>query len=282
MLPPVDAVGPLLALPFIVGLVGAAVTYAVARRWSSPYAVVLAPLALLALAIVLGTLEPASVLVQGVAVRPARHRLDGAARGAQPGAPAERRRPRRPGRARRPGCWRSAAAAGYAAGPHLPGADADARRGGPIRRDAALRRRAVPQPARRVPPLHRAQRRRPLGPATCSGPGPARRARRCGSPPSTPTTAPSGAPPTAPTTAPGAGDGLPAGRLAGGAPAGHGPPVEVAGHRAGGWLRDVWLPTAGTVDRGELRRRPRRPARLAAVAQHRHQHGDRARPARAR
>ena len=126
MLPPVDAVGPLLALPFIVGLVGAAVTYAVARRWSSPYAVVLAPLALLALAIVLGTLEPASVLVQGVlfallaigwmVLRAARNRAplqNGAGRGARAGLAA--------------GLLAAAAAAGYAAGPHLPGADADAR-----------------------------------------------------------------------------------------------------------------------------------------------------------
>ena len=126
MLPPVDAVGPLLALPLIVGLVGAAVTYAVARRWTSPYAVLPAPLALLALGIALGTLEPAGLLVQGVlfgllaigwmVLRAARGRAplqNGAGRGARAGLAA--------------GLLAVAAVAGYAAGPHLPGADADAR-----------------------------------------------------------------------------------------------------------------------------------------------------------
>jgi transglutaminase superfamily protein len=126
MLPPVDAVGPLLAMPMLVGLVGAAVTYAVARRWSSPYAVVLAPLALLGLGIVLGTLEPASVLVQGavfgllvigwMVVRAARHRAplqNGAGAGARAGIAAA--------------LLAFAGLAGFVAGPHLPGADADSR-----------------------------------------------------------------------------------------------------------------------------------------------------------
>jgi hypothetical protein len=126
MLPPVDAVGPLLALPLILGLVGAATTYTVARRWQSPYAVVPAPLALLALVIGLGTLEPASLLAQGVAfgllaigwmvVRAARTRAplqNGAGRGARAALAA--------------GLLAVAAVAGYVAGPHLPGADVDAR-----------------------------------------------------------------------------------------------------------------------------------------------------------
>lgn len=65
LLPPVDTGSGLLALPLIVGLLGGCVTYAVARRWSSPYAVLPAPLVLLALGIVLGTLEPAALTVQG-------------------------------------------------------------------------------------------------------------------------------------------------------------------------------------------------------------------------
>ncbi|SES28389.1 Transglutaminase-like superfamily protein [Pedococcus cremeus] len=126
MLPPVDAIGALHALPLALGLVGAAVTYTVARRWRSPYAVVPAPLALLALVIGLGTLEPASLLVQGVVfallaigwmvLRASRTRAplqNGAGRGARAGLAT--------------GLLAVAAVAGYAAGPHLPGAQADAR-----------------------------------------------------------------------------------------------------------------------------------------------------------
>lgn len=65
LLPPVDTGSGLLALPLLVGLLGGCVTYAVARRWSGPYAVLPAPLALLALGIGLGTLEPASLPAQG-------------------------------------------------------------------------------------------------------------------------------------------------------------------------------------------------------------------------
>ena len=64
-LPPIDARGPLMALPFLFGLVGAAATYAVARRWRRSYAALLVPLALLGLSIALGTLTPASVALQG-------------------------------------------------------------------------------------------------------------------------------------------------------------------------------------------------------------------------
>ncbi len=64
-LPPIDARGPLMALPFLFGLVGAAATYTVARRWRRSYAALLVPLALLGLSIALGTLTPASVALQG-------------------------------------------------------------------------------------------------------------------------------------------------------------------------------------------------------------------------
>ena len=66
LLPPVDARGPVLALPWLAGLLGGAVTLGVARRWASVPLAAVAPLLLLAGSIALGTLEPAAVLVQGV------------------------------------------------------------------------------------------------------------------------------------------------------------------------------------------------------------------------
>ena len=66
LLPPVDARGPVLALPWLAGLLGGAVTLGVARRWASVPLTAVAPLVLLAGSIALGTLEPAAVLVQGV------------------------------------------------------------------------------------------------------------------------------------------------------------------------------------------------------------------------
>ncbi|WP_406832736.1 transglutaminase-like domain-containing protein [Pedococcus sp. KACC 23699] len=126
LLPPVDTGNGLLALPLIVGLLGGCVTYAVARRWSSPYAVLPAPLALLALGIVLGTLEPASLAVQGavfavlgigwMVVRAARTRAP-----LQNGA----------GQRTRYGIGAAligiALLAGYFVGPQLPGADSTTR-----------------------------------------------------------------------------------------------------------------------------------------------------------
>ena len=105
LLPPVDATVSLLALPLIVGLVAAAVTYTVARRTGRGYAVVVPPLAALGLTIVLGTLEPASLVAQGVVfglgaigwmiVRSTRSRAP-----LQNGAGATR------GWGSAPGCWR--------------------------------------------------------------------------------------------------------------------------------------------------------------------------------
>ena len=245
MLPPVDAVGPLLALPFIVGLVGAAVTYAVARRWSSPYAVVLAPLALLALAIVLGTLEPA---VRAGAGRPVRRCSPSAgwccARRAT-GRPCRTAPAAAPGPGSRLGRWRRRCG-------RLCRRAAPARRrrrrpgGGPIRRDAALRRRAVPEPARRFPPLHRAQRRRPLGPDLL---------RVQGLPAGTPLRfatldaydgAVWGASDRANngTQVPGTAFQQVGPRVAA---RGQGQPVRVRVTVPEGGYRDVWLPTAGTV-----------------------------------
>ncbi len=65
LLPPVDARGPVLALPWLAGLLGGALTLGVARRWVSVPASAVAPVVLLAGSIALGTLEPAAVLVQG-------------------------------------------------------------------------------------------------------------------------------------------------------------------------------------------------------------------------
>jgi hypothetical protein len=64
-LPPVDSEGPYMALPFLFGLAGAALTYGVARRWPGAVLALVAPVALLVASIVLGTQTPAAVLVQG-------------------------------------------------------------------------------------------------------------------------------------------------------------------------------------------------------------------------
>ncbi len=64
-LPPVDSEGPYLALPFLFGLAGGAVTYGVARRWTGAVVALIGPVGLLVASIVLGTLTPAAVAVQG-------------------------------------------------------------------------------------------------------------------------------------------------------------------------------------------------------------------------
>jgi hypothetical protein len=66
LLPPVDARGPLVALPWLTGLIGSALTYGVARRFASVGAAALAPVVLLVGSIALGTQQPAAKLVQGV------------------------------------------------------------------------------------------------------------------------------------------------------------------------------------------------------------------------
>ncbi len=66
LLPPVDARGPLVALPWLTGLLGSALTYGVARRFASVGAAALTPVALLIGSIALGTQQPAAKLVQGV------------------------------------------------------------------------------------------------------------------------------------------------------------------------------------------------------------------------
>ena len=65
-LPPVDSRGPLMALPFLLGLVGAWAAYGLTRTWRTPALAAPVPVALLAVSILLGTQLPASVLVQGL------------------------------------------------------------------------------------------------------------------------------------------------------------------------------------------------------------------------
>ncbi|WP_404386210.1 transglutaminase-like domain-containing protein [Knoellia locipacati] len=66
LLPPVDARGPLVALPWLTGLFGSAATYGVARRFGSVGGAAVAPVVLLVGSIALGTQQPAAKLVQGV------------------------------------------------------------------------------------------------------------------------------------------------------------------------------------------------------------------------
>ena len=66
LLPPVDARGPLVALPWLTGLAGGALTYGIARRWSSAPVVAIAPIGLLVGSIALGTMQSAAKLIQGV------------------------------------------------------------------------------------------------------------------------------------------------------------------------------------------------------------------------
>ena len=64
-LPPVDPGGPLTALPWAFALVGGATAYGVARRWPGAIRSLVVPLVLLVLAILLGTMAPASLLLHG-------------------------------------------------------------------------------------------------------------------------------------------------------------------------------------------------------------------------
>jgi hypothetical protein len=66
LLPPVDARGPLVALPWVTGLLGSAATYGVARRFTGVGAAAVVPVVLLVGSIALGTQQPAAKLVQGV------------------------------------------------------------------------------------------------------------------------------------------------------------------------------------------------------------------------
>lgn len=125
-LPPVDSEGPYLALPFLFGLVGAALTYGIARRWPGAVTALVAPVALLVASIVLGTLTPAAVALQGalfglVAIGWAALRSNRNRPALQNGA----------GRTTRAVTTAVllglATVGGFFVGPHLPGADAENR-----------------------------------------------------------------------------------------------------------------------------------------------------------
>ena len=121
LLPPVDARGPVLALPWLAGLLGGAVTLGVARRWSIVPLTAVAPLLLLAGSIALGTLGVGRELRAGGRFRRRARRLadrarpsleaTGAERLGQHGPPRDRRRARRPRRRGR--ATRGAVPTGY-------------------------------------------------------------------------------------------------------------------------------------------------------------------------
>ncbi|TQM55151.1 transglutaminase domain-containing protein [Humibacillus xanthopallidus] len=121
-LTPVDSEGPYMALAFLFGLVGSALTYAVARRWSGPVVALVAPVALLVASIVLGTLTPAAVLLQGAVFALAA--IGWAALRSNRNRPALQNGAGRTTRAVTTAALLAAATVGgFFIGPHLPGAD---------------------------------------------------------------------------------------------------------------------------------------------------------------
>lgn len=119
-LPPVDGSGPLLVLPYILGLLGGVGGYSLARRTHRSAAPVIPPLLVLAAVILLGTNAPAARLLQGA--------VFGVVALAWTALRARRLRPvARNGSSRRlqlttAACLLAVAGAGGAlVGPHLPG-----------------------------------------------------------------------------------------------------------------------------------------------------------------
>ena len=180
LLPPVDARGPVLALPWLAGLLGGAVTLGVARRWASVPLTAVAPLVLLAGIHRARHPRAGRVLVQGVGFAVGARRLARRARPPLAPARAERRGPPGPVRDRRRARRRWPSVAGLLAGPLLPGTE----RRRPSARWCAPRWCrpldvvAVPQPAARVPALHRAQHRGALRRGRAQGGRAARRRTR--------------------------------------------------------------------------------------------------------
>ena len=260
----------MLALPWLAGLLGGALTLGVARRWSSVPLTAVVPLVLLAGSIALGTLEPAAVLVQGVGfatvligwlvVRAHRTRppvQNGAGRAVRLATGA--------------GLVALAVVAGLVVGPLLPGTDADDRR--------EVVRTAL------VPPLDVSQFPSPLpGFRRYTEPNPADlydeevlRVR--------------GLPDRALVrfatldaydglvwgAADRSSDGVPFQQVGSRISAvGDGDPVTVTVDVVEGGYAGHWLPTVGSPTAVEFDRAARRRARRGAVAQHRHEHGRRA------
>ena len=119
-------------------------------------------------------------------------------------------------------------------------------RGRPVRRHAAVRRRAVPEPAGGLPPLHRAQPRRRCGTGTCSGSRACRRVRRAVRDPRRLRRRRLGRGRPGQQRHPGRCR-LPAGGLARRHPRRGPPRSQVRVTVPEGGYRDVWLPTVGAV-----------------------------------
>ncbi|MEO6997600.1 MAG: transglutaminase domain-containing protein [Terracoccus sp.] len=125
-LPPVDSEGPYLALPFLFGLVGAALTYGVARRWPGAVTALVTPVALLVTSLLLGTLTAAAVALQGAAFGLVA--IGWAALRSNRNRPALQNGAARTTRAVTTAALLAVATVGgFFVGPHLPGADAAGR-----------------------------------------------------------------------------------------------------------------------------------------------------------
>lgn len=66
VVPPVGSAGPLLALPYLIGLLGSVVSYTLARRVATSWAPLIPLIVVLVASILLGGLDPYSLLLQGV------------------------------------------------------------------------------------------------------------------------------------------------------------------------------------------------------------------------
>ncbi|MDN5765701.1 MAG: DUF3488 and transglutaminase-like domain-containing protein [Humibacillus sp.] len=125
-LPPADAEGPYLALPFLFAMVGAALTYGVARRWPGAVTALVAPVALLVTSLLLGTLTAAAVALQGAAFGLVA--IGWAALRSNRNRPALQNGAARTTRAVTTAALLAVATVGgFFVGPHLPGADAAGR-----------------------------------------------------------------------------------------------------------------------------------------------------------
>ena len=125
-LPPVDAEGPYLALPFLFAMVGASLTYGVARRWPGAVTALVTPVALLVTSLLLGTLTAAAVALQGAAFGLVA--IGWAALRSNRNRPALQNGAARTTRAVTTAALLAVATVGgFFVGPHLPGADAAGR-----------------------------------------------------------------------------------------------------------------------------------------------------------
>lgn len=130
--PPLDSRAPMIVLPFVSAMSGAALVYGVARAWRTAPAALAVPIGLLVLSILLGTITPASLLLQGVVF--AVLLLIWAALRASRGRPALQNGAGRLTRLITAAILLALAATGaWFLGPRLPGSAADAASGGATR-----------------------------------------------------------------------------------------------------------------------------------------------------